>query len=56
MKYINFIIIYLTIIFSFAFLFKMGIQLSFDIDTGYLGPIALFHAMLIIAGLKGSNN
>lgn len=47
------IISYALIVMLFAVLFKYGVQISFGRDTGYVGPIFLFHAALVLSALRG---
>lgn len=42
---------YILIVTLFAVVFKYGIQLSFGIDTGYAGPIFLWHSIIIFSAL-----
>jgi hypothetical protein len=50
------VITYALIVILFAVLFRYGIYLSFDIDTGYVGPIFIWHAALIISLMRGRKN
>lgn len=50
------VISYILIVILFSILFKYGIHISFGIDTGFVGPIFIWHALLIItAMLRGSH-
>ena len=50
------VITYSLIVMLFAVLFRYGIYLSFDIDTGYIGPIFIWHSALIISLMRGRKN
>lgn len=45
------VIAYSLIVILFAVVFKYGIHLSFGIDPGYVGPIFLWHAIIIITAV-----
>lgn len=50
-------IAYLILVTTFSVLFKYGIHISFKIDTGFVGPVFIFHALVIIAALvNGTKN
>lgn len=44
-------IAYILYVVLFSLLFKYGVQLSFGIDTGYIGPAFIFHAVLMLVAL-----
>lgn len=44
-------IAYVLYVVLFSLLFKYGIQLSFGIDPGYVGPAFIFHAVLMFVAL-----
>lgn len=46
---------YILYVVLFSVLLKYGIHISFNLDTGYVGPVFLFHAMLMILFLTGQN-
>lgn len=52
MKPIQAITYYLTVVFIFAILFRFGIYFSFNHDTGYAGPIMLFHIIIFLMSIK----
>jgi len=45
------IITYVLIVMLFSALFRYGFNISFNIDTGYIGPIFLWHSFLLIGML-----
>jgi hypothetical protein len=49
------LVYYLTVVFMFAILFRFGIYYSFDHDTGYAGPIMLFHIIMFLLSIKVRN-
>ena len=50
------IISYFIIVTLFVVLFKYGIHISFGIDTGFIGPIFIWHSILLVSAmLKGPN-
>jgi hypothetical protein len=50
------IISYFIIVTLFAVLFKYGIHISFGVDTGFIGPIFIWHSILLVSTmLKGPN-
>lgn len=46
---------YILYVVLFSILVKYGIHISFNIDTGFIGPAFLFHAILMILFLTGQN-
>ena len=54
-KQIN-LVTYILVVILFSVLFKYGFHISFKIDTGYIGPIFLFHALIMIAAMFGSKS
>jgi len=52
MRPVQAIIYYLIAIFTFAIFFRFGIYLSFDHDTGYAGPIILFHIIIFLISIR----
>ena len=54
-KHIN-LASYVLIVTLFSVLFKYGFHISFKIDTGYIGPIFLFHALIISAAMFGGKS
>jgi hypothetical protein len=44
---INALMAYILYVVLFSVLFKYGLELSFDVDPGYLGPIFIFHSILM---------
>lgn len=51
------VIAYALVVIFFAVVFKYGLHLSFGVDPGYLGPIFIWHAIIIVAAVfkKGDN-
>ena len=47
---------YILLVMLFSVLFKYGIHISFKVDPGYIGPIFLFHAIIIVAAAFGTKN
>ena len=47
---------YILLVMLFSVLFKYGIHISFKVDPGYIGPIFLFHAIIIAAAAFGTKN
>ena len=56
MKISEAIVYYLITIFLFAILFRYGIYLSFGHDTGYVGPIFIFHIVMFLLSIKIRTN
>lgn len=52
MKFSQGLVYYLITIFTFAILFRYGIYFSFHHDTGYAGPIMLFHIIMFLLSIK----
>lgn len=48
------LITYSLLVMLFAILFKYGVHISFGKDTGYVGPIFLWHALLMIVAVTKS--
>lgn len=48
------IIAYALLVMLFAVLFKYGIHISFGEDPGYIGPILLWHALLMLIAVTKS--
>lgn len=48
------LIAYALLVMLFAVLFKYGIHISFGVDPGYVGPIMLWHAFIIIIAITKS--
>lgn len=44
---INAFLAYILYVVLFSVLFKYGVEMSFGVDTGYLGPSFLFHSILM---------
>jgi hypothetical protein len=47
---------YILLVMLFSVLFKYGIHISFKTDPGYIGPIFLFHAIIMVAAMFGSKS
>jgi len=45
------IISYILIVILFAVLFKYGINISFGVDTGFVGPIFIWHSILLVSAM-----
>ena len=49
------LIAYISYVMLFAVLFKYGIHISFKIDTGFVGPVFIFHSIMMFLLLTGQN-
>lgn len=46
---------YITYVVLFSILFKYAFHISFNIDTGFIGPVFIFHSVLMLLFLTGQN-
>jgi hypothetical protein len=49
------LIAYISYVMLFAVLFKYGIHISFKIDTGFVGPVFIYHSIMMFLLLTGQN-
>lgn len=49
------VVTYVTYVALFSILFRYGMDISFKIDTGFIGPIYIFHSVLMLLVLTGHN-
>ena len=54
MNKISVLITYALLVIMFAVLFKYGVYISFGTDTGFIGPIFIWHAILMIVAVAKS--
>lgn len=48
------ILSYILYVILFSILFRYGIDISFGIDTGFIGPVYIFHSVLMLILLMGN--